>query len=731
MEFSTFFGWLIRSSAMAVVLVCIILLLKAVFKNKLGARWHYYIWFLLLIRLFIPFSPESPISIFNLFSMVEENIVVPELIGGNDVKSPANLVKPNKTYLLPDVGSSLKESRDVTLSRIPAMNRNTAEASKPEPLYLVWLIGASALGLYFVIFNVHFRLKVRKGETIADKDLIQLLESCKSVMRIHTNLTLVKTSEVQTPALFGIIRPKLLLPVDINKKLKHEELRYVILHELAHFKRKDVTVNWLMGLLQVMHWFNPFIWFAFYRMRHDCEIACDALVLSYITPEEHKKYGRTIINILERILKPVYLPGVVGIVESKSQIKRRIAMIAKFRKNPLKGSILAVIIFIAVGCSALTSSNNTDIEKQLVNDINYYFEINDINKLFDAYNNKLDGAYAEGYGSSLVKLYSAGDIKTFVKTLSNYPKDKIDGITGLFVGELFIEGKQAVIQDFEKMKTDKSLTSSEVYVINKILSSSEKLKAENLEALKSTLKEIDEIKKNYRDEKILRVERFNGQYVLIESQKETFANKFDLYNLGTHKKDTLPTGIAYITLHKIVSENELVFLASGRDRESSYINFPYIIRCIRSKDGQFKAVEETAYFKVDESAIFGSKEDEILSSVSVDKNSIRAVFSPEKGKELQFYADYVIVPVAQTKYVPDEKQLIFEFKKSRIGDKFVKNPTVPAENNAYISLLKIEQNGENCRIILDLKNNAKEYTCKLGTTQPDGLGLPCVDIMLR
>lgn len=268
-------------------------------------------------------------------------------------------------------------------------------------------------------------------------------------------------------------------------------------------------------------------------------------------------------------------------------------MIAKFKKNLLKWVILAVVIFAAVGCSALTSSNNIDIGKsideklhiivsnpkvqmssnpydyinaekkaydeivnmdkpaltyllakfekgsgngleewvmakacsdilgdknpvktwssgrdwylgytgkQLVNDVNYYFEIDDINKLFDAYHDKLDGAYAEGYGSSLVKLYSAGDIKVFIKTLSNYPKDKIDGITRLFVGELFIEGKQAVIQDFEKMKTDKSLTSSEVYVIDKILSFSKELEAKNVEALNSVSKEIDEIKPERNEE---------------------------------------------------------------------------------------------------------------------------------------------------------------------------------------------------------------------------------------
>ncbi len=252
------------------------------------------------------------------------------------------------------------------------------------------------------------------------------------------------------------------------------------------------------------------------------------------------------------------------------------------------------------------------------------------------------------------------------------------------------------------------------------------------EALTAVSKEIDKIKMGYKEDKILNVQRFNGQYVLIESKKETFANRFDLYNLGTGKKDTLPTDTLYVTLQKIVNENEFIFLASGRNSECNYADFPYVIKCIRDKDDNFQAIRETAYFKVNESASFGSKENEILSDVSVGKNSIRAVFSPWPGQEAAaFYADYVSVPPAQTKYVSDKEQLIFEFKKSRIDSKYLSDFKISAGDNAYVNSLTVGQNGENCKIVLDLKKNTKEYTCKLQTTQPDGLGLPCVDIMLR
>lgn len=355
----------------------------------------------------------------------------------------------------------------------------------------------------------------------------------------------------------------------------------------------------------------------------------------------------------------------------------------------------------------------------------------DLNKIFDSYSDKLDGAYAEGYGSSLVRLYTAVDKKLFVKSLSCYPKEKIDGIINLFMGELFIEGKKGLVEDFNKIKTEDNLTNNELYVVDKILSIFKEHEAREIEAIKSVSVKIDQITKGYREEKILSVKRFNGQYLLIESQKETYANKFDLYNLGTGQKDSLPTGIDYVTLQKVVSENELIFLASGRDSESNYVEFPYILRCVRDKDNNFKSTKEIAYFSLNESTIFGSKENEILSEISADKNCIRAVFIPKPGKEDEFYADYVIIPTTQTKYIPDKRQMICEFKNSQIDVKFINSAVISAGDNDYVDSLAVEQNGKNCRIVLTLNKNAKEYTCKLWTTDGDGLGMPGVDIIFR
>ena len=147
---------------------------------------------------------------------------------------------------------------------------------------------------------------------------------------------------VQSPALVGWIRPKLLLPQAVIDDFDPTELRMIFLHELAHQKRRDVLVNWLASGLQVVHWFNPLVWLVMWRVRTDREVACDELVLSLTRGADRRAYGRTILKLLETLpdgrvhgaFAPAAVAGTgVGILEGKHQMKRRITMIAQVRQH--------------------------------------------------------------------------------------------------------------------------------------------------------------------------------------------------------------------------------------------------------------------------------------------------------------------------------------------------------------------------------------------------------------
>ena len=177
-------------------------------------------------------------------------------------------------------------------------------------------------------------------------------------MRVRSVVALRETPLVKSPALFGVFRPRFLLPPGLIRDFSPAELRYVFLHELAHVRRQDVAVNWLLTLLQAVHWFNPFVWFGFVRMRADRELACDALALSLSGDGEARTYGLTIVKLLETFTRGAASPGLVGILENGRQMQHRIRLIAAFRPAG-KWSWLAAALMAALAVVGLTDAVRT------------------------------------------------------------------------------------------------------------------------------------------------------------------------------------------------------------------------------------------------------------------------------------------------------------------------------------------------------------------------------------
>jgi hypothetical protein len=197
---------------------------------------------------------------------------------------------------------------------------------------------------------------VKRERPITDQEILDLLEDCKMEMGVQTIIGVVVSDKIKSPALFGFVRPRLLLPQGMIETFGLEELRYVFIHELAHLKQRDIYFGWLMALLQIAHWFNPLMWFAFGRIRADRELACDGLAISIMDADEPPRYGQTIVNLLENFSQVSYVPSVAGILEDKSQIERRIKMIADYKKTSRSRWAGATLLLAVLACVVLTNA---------------------------------------------------------------------------------------------------------------------------------------------------------------------------------------------------------------------------------------------------------------------------------------------------------------------------------------------------------------------------------------
>jgi hypothetical protein len=227
----------------------------------------------------------------------------------------------------------------------------------------------------------------------------------------------------------------------------------------------------------------------------------------------------------------------------------------------------------------------------------------------------------------------------------------------------------------------------------------------------------DDIKKMYDNEnKIVSITEFENQYVLVESKRDSSANKFELYNLSTGDRDELPTMPLYVKLIKIVSENEIILFATGENSESSSKGYPHIINCIRTSeninsDQDFKSSDEEYFFEVGESCNFGDAKSAEITKVEVNKDSIIITFGPIPGDESGFYPDFMYFPITNIEFENNNQQVVIVNQNAQISDTLL-HSNVESTKCQFINDLQLMNEIDNSKIIINLKSNAKQYTVK-------------------
>ena len=355
-----FFNWLLQSTLSGSVVIGLILVAQKVLGGKLGPRWSHALWLVLLIRLVLPGTFPGQINLLSLVPSFDWQIDQQQPSDTADLIEISQTAQISNVKAIPGQRQESDVGRQEQTTPKPGMFANLQNRSRPwvaslrRVLPFIWLAGAMVIGLYLLMSNFFLWRIVKRERPLLDQKTLELFEECKERMGVQTIVGLIPSSQIKSPALFGFIRPRLLLPKEMLEEASLEEMRYIFLHELAHLKRRDIYVGWLTSFLQILHWFNPLVWFAFYRMRADRELSCDAFVLSRTGKEKSQEYGQAIVGLLRRFSRSRPLPAMAGILENKSQLKRRITMIAQFKKNSYQWSPLAVFLILAVSFVSLS-----------------------------------------------------------------------------------------------------------------------------------------------------------------------------------------------------------------------------------------------------------------------------------------------------------------------------------------------------------------------------------------
>lgn len=392
-------GALGRVSLQAGLLVVFVGIVQWVFRRHLPPRWRCALWLLVVARLLLPVSWKSDASLGHWLQhrstgpslaapAAEDQPHVPskDLLETEEpppaegslarvsippdrspsqatfpVASPVGMTPPSTpapSGSLPDSTSGLEPVHS------PAADAPGPKISWGWGLTGLWAVGVVALLGYVVGSSIRLRRQLTGGRVVSDPAVIELLRECEGLLGVRKAVRLQETSGVDGPALCGWWTPRLLLPPGLTTRLTPNELRFVFLHELAHVKRRDILLNWLLTALQILHWFNPLVWFAFHRLRVDCELACDALVLEHTGVATREDYGTTLLRLLADLRRGTQAPGLVGILENRRQLRQRITLIAEF--TPRRSwPRLALALTATLGWVGLTDPPARSVGKEV------------------------------------------------------------------------------------------------------------------------------------------------------------------------------------------------------------------------------------------------------------------------------------------------------------------------------------------------------------------------------
>ena len=315
------------------ILGIIVLILRKTFDKKISPTWKFAMWILVLISLLIPIR-------FTIQSQNSHEFIISSGI-----------------------------------DKIEIAKENLIANESGKIFIYIWISVMAIIFLYYIITSFVMRRRIGKEE-VKDKKILEILENCKKQMEVEKDIELIKQDYKKVPCIYGLFNTKILLTDEVLEK-DEESLRYIFLHELAHYKRHDLILNKLLILITTIHWFNPIIWFCFKQIRQDMELKADEMVLSKIKKDEEKEYAKTLVRLLpisQEEKQPVKL---LCVTDGKKNMERRIKMIKlsdKFKEYKALIGITTLLIVLCVGTFIFTRIKPQEEQEISKTNLVQYFE---------------------------------------------------------------------------------------------------------------------------------------------------------------------------------------------------------------------------------------------------------------------------------------------------------------------------------------------------------------------
>ena len=304
---SAVFLKILNMSISASWIAATVLLLRLCLKRA-PKWWNALLWGLVAVRLMLPFSVESALS----------------LLPRAEVVRPAHIVPSVPGEAAPMIGGA-------------AAIASGAKTQLPiwTILTWVWLFGVLVLVLYTMVSTLRLRHQVREA------------------VRLRGNI--YQSEQVASPFVLGILRPRIYLPYHMDSR----EQQHVLAHEQAHLRRGDHFWKPLGFLLLTIHWFNPLMWLSYAMLCRDIELACDEKVIRDLRREEWADYMQALVACSVNRRRIAACPLAFG----ETGVKERVKSVMNYKKPTLWVMLLALALSVVLAGCFLTDPKDTNSDR--------------------------------------------------------------------------------------------------------------------------------------------------------------------------------------------------------------------------------------------------------------------------------------------------------------------------------------------------------------------------------
>ena len=297
---------------LTVSIVILFILCVRQFLKRAPKIFSYALWGIVLLRLLVPVSIESPMSFVpertEFSSMVEVNEVLPEI----QFETPR------------DRADNEWHAENAPSGEPLVQTYHTADAQ--TYLTLIWLVGMAGMAAYSAVSYIKLRQKLRTAIPFRNRILI--------------------ADHIDSPFVMGLFRPVIYLP----GALSDMERRYIIAHERHHIRRGDHVFKALGFLALTIHWFNPLVWLAFSLANRDMEMSCDEAVIRKLGTDVRAAYSETLLNLAtgQRLF------SVTPLAFGEGNPAGRVRNLAKWKKPAVWTIVVCAVLCVALAACLLT-----------------------------------------------------------------------------------------------------------------------------------------------------------------------------------------------------------------------------------------------------------------------------------------------------------------------------------------------------------------------------------------